>query len=147
MMTAMMIGVVGLSVAASPVAEAAVVNTALAPVKSANIVQQEGEQACTNQAQGQGGQQDVPNADPLASTIQGDPVPDIDVKIGKNPNRGSDGPGISSEGDPIVEAEQSNDCSLAQDLTVEQNAESGDDFSTTDQNLESGDDFSTTELA
>jgi len=113
------------------VAEAAVVNTALSPIKSANIVQQEGEQACTNQAQGQGGQQDVPNADPIASTIQGDPVPDVDVKIGK-PGTGSAGPGISSEGDPIVEAEQSNDCSLAQDLTVEQNAESGDDFSTTE---------------
>jgi hypothetical protein len=40
------------------------------------------------------------------------------------------GPGISSEGDPTVDADLSNDCSLEQNLEVDQNAESGDDLST-----------------
>ena len=79
-----------------------------------------------------GGRQAVANNDPTASTIQGDPVLDIDVKVGKNPGPNSAGPGVSSEGDPVVNAEQSNDCSLALDLAVVQNAESGDDFSTTE---------------
>jgi len=62
--------------------------------------------------------------------LQSDPIPDIDVKMGKNPGGAGAGPGISSEGDQTVDADLSNDCSLAQDLAVEQNAESGDDFST-----------------
>ena len=62
--------------------------------------------------------------------LQSDPIPDIDVKMGKNPGGSGAGPGISSEGDPTVNADLSNECSLEQNLTVDQNAESGDDLST-----------------
>jgi len=57
----MIIGVVGISVAAAPqAAEAGIINTTRSNIKSAAIVQQEAEQACTNQA-----------------TLEGDPVPDF----------------------------------------------------------------------
>jgi len=133
LMTAMIIGVVGISVAASPlVAEAGVINTTRSNIKSAPIVQQDGDVACINQAQGQGGQQAVPNTEQNAAgdELQSDPIPDIDVKMGKNPGGSGAGPGISSEGDPTVNADLSNECSLEQNLTVDQNAESGDDLST-----------------
>jgi hypothetical protein len=61
-----------------------------------------------------------------ADEIQGDPVPDIDVKIGKNPGGSGAGAGINSEGDPTVDAEQSNECSLALDQTVIQNGDTED---------------------
>jgi hypothetical protein len=131
--TAMIIGVVGISVAAAPqAAEAGSINTTRSNIKSGGIVQQDAEQACTNQALGQGGQQAVHNIEQNAAgdELQSDPIPDIDVKMGKNPGGAGAGPGISSEGDPTVDAYLSNDCSLEQNLAPEQNAESGDDFST-----------------
>src|SRR5215212_11705842 len=98
--TAMIIGVVGISVAASPlVAEAESINTTRSNIKSGAVAQQEAEQAPTNQALGQGVQQSIPNTEQNAVTGDGDPVPVVDVKIGKNPGGGSAGPGISSEGD------------------------------------------------
>src|SRR5215208_2839723 len=133
MMTAIMIGVVGISVAAAPlVAEATLVNTTRSNIKSAPIVQQDGDVSCINQAQGQGGQQAVPNTEQNAAgdELQSDPIPDIDVKMGKNPGGSGAGAGVSSEGDPTVNADLSNECSLEQNLTVDQNAESGDDLST-----------------
>jgi hypothetical protein len=139
MMTAMIIGVVGISAAASiPAAEAGSIITTRSNIKSQPIVQQEGDVACTNQAQGQGGQQAVANADPTAITeetdpIPGertDPIPGVDVKLGRNPGGSGAGAGVSSEGDPTVDAEQSNECGLEQNLTPEQNADTGDDLST-----------------
>jgi hypothetical protein len=130
MMTAMIIGVVGISVAAAPLAEATVVNTTRSNIKSAPIVQQDGDVACTNQAQGQGGQQAVPNADQETTSDRSDPIPGVDVKLGRNPGGSGAGAGVSSEGDPTVDAEQSNACALEQNLTPEQNADTGDDLST-----------------
>ncbi len=73
MMTAMIIGVVGISVAASiPAAEAGSISTTRSNIKSGNIVQQDGDVSCTNQAQGQGGQQAVANTDPTAITKRPD---------------------------------------------------------------------------
>ena len=131
LMTAMIIGgVVGIT--AAPLAEATAVNTTRSNIKSQPIIQQEGDVSCTNQALGQGGQQAVANND-LTSTgdqVQGDPVPDIDVKMGRNPGGSGAGAGVSSEGDPTVDAEQSNACSMEQNITAEQNHETGDDLST-----------------
>jgi hypothetical protein len=39
-----------------------------------------------NQAQNQGGQQAVPNTEQTTITERGDPVPDNDVKMGRNPS-------------------------------------------------------------
>jgi hypothetical protein len=131
--TAMIIGVVGISVAAAApqAAEAGSIVTTRSNIKSAPIIQQDGDVGCINQAQGQGGQQAVPNTEQnAAGGDRSDPIPDIDVKMGKNPGGAGAGPGISSEGDPTVDAYLSNDCSLEQNLAPEQNAESGDDFST-----------------
>jgi hypothetical protein len=60
---------------------------------------------------------------------EGDPIPGLDVKLGRNASGSGAGAGLSSEGDPTVEAEQSNACALEQNLTAEQNAETGDDLS------------------
>ncbi len=130
--TAMIIGVVGISVAAaSPAVEAIGINTTRANIKSAAIAQQDGDVSCINQAQGQGGQQAVPNTEQnTAGGDRSDPIPGVDVKLGRNPGGSGAGAGVSSEGDPTVNAEQSNDCALDQNLTADQNAESGDDFST-----------------
>jgi len=130
--TAMIIGVVGISVAAAPlVAEATVVNTTRSNIKTAPIIQQDGDVACINQAQGQGGQQAVPNTEQnAAGGDRSDPIPGVDVKLGKNPGGSGAGAGVSSEGDPTVNADLSNDCSLEQNLEADQNAESGDDSST-----------------
>jgi len=132
LMTAMIIGVVGISVATAPlVAEAAGVNTTRSNIKGAAIVQQDGDVACTNQALGQGGQQAVPNTEQnTAGGDRSDPIPGLDVKLGKNPGGSGAGAGVNSEGDSTVDADLSNDCSLEQNLTPDQNAESGDDFST-----------------
>ena len=120
----------GFSVAPLLGAEAGILNTTRSNIKSSAIGQQDGDVACTNQAQGQGGQQAVPNPDQETITERGDPIPDIDVKMGKNPTSGSaPGAGISSEGDPSVNAEQSNECSMAMEQTVEQNGDT-EDFST-----------------
>ena len=120
--------VAGFSVAPFLGAEADVVNTTRSNIKSSPIVAQEGDVSCTNQAQGQGGQQSVPNADQDTITERGDPVPDIDVKMGRNPGGSAAGAGVFSEGDPTVNAEQSNDCSLTMEQTVEQNGDT-EDFS------------------
>jgi hypothetical protein len=112
-----------------PGAEANLVNTTRSNIKASAIGQQEGDQSCINQAQGQGGQQAVPNPEQETITERGDPVPDIDVKVGKNPGGSAAGAGISSEGDPTVDAEQSNECSMAMEQTVEQNGDT-EDFST-----------------
>jgi hypothetical protein len=129
--TAVIIGVVGISVAASPAAKADVVNTTRSNIKSAPIIQQDGDVSCINQAQGQGGQQAVPNTEQnTAGGDRSDPIPGLDVKLGKNPGGSGAGAGISSEGDPTVDADLSNECSLEQNLTADQNAESGDDSST-----------------
>ena len=130
----MIIGVVGISVVATALqaAEAETINTTRSNIKSGAVAQQEAEQAPTNQALGQGGQQSIPNTEQNAAgdQLQSDPIPDIDVKMGKNPGGGSAGPGISSEGDPVVNAEQSIESPLTLDQAVDQNIESGDDFST-----------------
>jgi hypothetical protein len=47
----------------------------------------------------------------------------------RNPGGAGAGAGISSDGDPTVNAEQSNACSIAMEQTVEQNGET-EDFST-----------------
>jgi|SRR5215203_4618827 hypothetical protein len=131
LMAAMMIGVVGISVAAAPlVAEANQVNTTRSNIKTAAIGQQDADQACTNQAQGQGGQQAVPNTEQnTAGGDRSDPIPGVDVKLGKNPGGSGAGSGINSEGDPTVDAEQSVECSIAQEQTVENNGDT-EDFST-----------------
>ena len=126
LMTAMIIGVVGISVAASPlVAEATLVNTTRSNIKSAAIGQQGAEQACTNQAQGQGGQQSIPNTEQNAAgeELQSDPTPGLEFLTSVE--------GISSEGDLAVDAEQSNECSLALDQTVEQNGDTDDSSTNT----------------
>jgi len=131
--TAMMVGVVGISVvaAAPQAAEATAVNTTRSNIKAAAIAQQDGDVACINQAQGQGGQQAVPNTEQnAAGGDRSDPIPGVDVKLGKNPGGSGAGAGVSSEGDPTVNADLSNDCSLEQNLEADQNAESGDDSST-----------------
>jgi hypothetical protein len=119
----------GISIAPFLGAEATLVNTTRSNIKTAAIGQQEADQSCINQAQGQGGQQAVPNPEQTTITERGDPVPDIDVKMGKNPGGSAAGAGISSEGDPIANAEQSNECSIAMEQTVEQNGDT-EDFST-----------------
>ena len=134
MMTAMIIGgiVVGVSIAATApqAAEAAGVNTTRSNIKSSAIGQQDVDVACTNQAQGQGGQQSVPNTEQTTTTgDRSDPIPDIDVKMGKNPGGSGAGAGINSEGDPTVNAEQSNNCSPSLDQTVIQSGDTSD-FST-----------------
>jgi hypothetical protein len=119
----------GISIAPFLGAEANLINTTRSNIKSAAIGQQEADQSCLNQAQGQGGQQAVPNPEQTTVTERGDPVPDIDVKVGKNPGGSAAGAGISSEGDPTVDATQSNECSIAMEQTVEQNGDT-EDFST-----------------
>jgi hypothetical protein len=103
-------------------AEANLINTTRSNIKGSAVGQQEADQSCTNQAQGQGGQQAVPNPEQTTITERGDPVPDMDVSHGR-PG------GIASEGDPTVNAEQSNECSIAMEQTVEQNGDT-EDFST-----------------
>ena len=61
------------------------------------LVQQEGDVSCTNQAQGQGGQEDVPNADPTAITERGEPIPGVDVKLGGNPGGAGAAPGSETK--------------------------------------------------
>ncbi|HZB00431.1 MAG TPA: hypothetical protein VE308_05365 [Nitrososphaera sp.] len=119
----------GISIAPFLGAEAESINTTRSNIKSSSIAQQNADQVCTNQAQGQGGQQAVPNPEQTTIAERGDPVPDIDVKVGKNPGGSAAGAGISSEGDPTVDAEQSNECSIAMEQTVEQNGDT-EDFST-----------------
>jgi hypothetical protein len=119
----------GISIAPFLGAEATVVNTTRSNIKTVAIGQQEADQSCINQAQGQSGQQAVPNPDQETIAERGDPVPDIDVKVGKNPGGSAAGAGISSEGDPTVDAEQSNECSMAMEQTVKENGDT-DDFST-----------------
>jgi hypothetical protein len=112
-----------------PGAEATAVNTTRSNIKSAAIGVQEGDQSCTNQAQGQGGQQAVPNIEQntIGDSIQteSDPIPGLEVRFAEG--------GISSEGDPTVNAEQSNECSMAMEQTVEQNGDT-EDFSTNEWN-------------
>src|SRR5215212_11598312 len=130
--TAMVVGVVGISVvaAAPQAAEATAVNTTRSNIKAAAIAQQDGDVACINQAQGQGGQQAVPNTEQnAAGGDRSDPIPGVDVKLGKNPGGSGAGAGVSSEGDPTVNAEQSVECSIAQEQTVENNGDT-EDFST-----------------
>jgi hypothetical protein len=123
----------GLSIAPFLGAEATGINTTRSNIKSSPIVMQDADQSCTSQVQGQGGQQAVPNIEQntVSDSIQseGDPVPDIDVKMGRNPGGAGAGAGVSSEGDPTVDAAPSIDCSITQDLTVEQNGDT-EDFST-----------------
>ena len=109
----------GISIAPFLGAEAESISTTRSNIKSSPIAQQNADQSCTTQAQGQGGQQAVSNPEQTTITERGDPVPDIDVRM----------PFVTSEGDPTVNAEQSNDCSLEQNLTVEQNGDT-EDFST-----------------
>jgi hypothetical protein len=116
----------GFSVAPFLGAEAESINTTRSNIKNSPIVQQNGDVSCTNQAQGQGGQQAVPNTEQTTITERGDPVPDIDVKMGRNPGGAGAGAGISSEGDPTVDATQSNECSLTMEQTVEQNGDTED---------------------
>ncbi len=131
-MTAMMIGVVVgasviVAVAAPQAAEAGSISTTRSNIKSSPIVQQEGDVVCTTQAQGQGAQQSVPNTEQTTTTgDRSDPIPDIDVKMGRNPGGSGAGAGINSEGDPSVDAALSNECSLEQNLTVEQNGGTDD---------------------
>ena len=123
----------GISIAPFLGAEAESISTTRSNIKSSPIAQQNADQSCTNQAQGQGGQQAVPNIEQntVGDSIQseGDPVPGVDVKLGKNPGGLGAGAGISSEGDPTVDATQSNECSIAMEQTVEQNGDT-EDFST-----------------
>jgi type IV secretory pathway TrbL component len=130
MMTAMIIGLVGISVAAAPLtAQAGSISTTRSNIKATAIGQQDGGVSCTNQAQGQGGQQDVSNTEQNTAGIQSDPIPGVDVKLGKNPGGSGAGAGINSEGDPTVDAEQSNECALTLSQTVEQNGDTEDSSS------------------
>jgi hypothetical protein len=112
-------------------AEATLVNTTRSNIKGATIGQQDADQSCINQAQGQGGQRAVPNIEQntAGDRSQGDPVHDIDAKMGRNPGGAGAGAGISSESGPTVNAMQSNVCSIAMEQTVEQNGDT-EDFST-----------------
>jgi hypothetical protein len=120
----------GISIAPFLGAEAGTILTTRSNIKSSAIGQQEADQSCTNQAQGQGGQQAVPNIEQnTAGGERTDPIPGVDVKLGRNPGGAGAGAGISSEGDPTVDATQSNECSIAMEQTVEQNGDT-EDFST-----------------
>jgi len=102
-------------------AEAESINTTRSNIKGSAIGQQNADQSCINQAQGQGGQQAVPNTEQTTTADRADPIPGLEVRLAEA--------GISSEGDPTVNAEQSNECSIAMEQTVEQNGDT-EDFST-----------------
>jgi hypothetical protein len=74
--------IVGISVAAAAAAAAAAAcrNTTRSKIKNADVGQQVGDGACTNQVQGQGGQQDdVLYTEQTTTADQGDPIPRLDV--------------------------------------------------------------------
>jgi hypothetical protein len=126
--TAMIIGVVGISVAAAPqAAEAGPITTSRSNLKSM-VVQPEQEQTCINQVDGQGDKQALANPDQTQAPNQGDAQATLNADQSRS--------GDFTQGDPeiTVNADASNECSQELNVTVEDNGDVSDsditDFST-----------------
>jgi len=117
LMTAMIIGVVGISVAAAPlVAEAGPITTSRSNLKSM-VVQPEQEQTCINQVDGQGDKQATTNPDQTQAPNQGDAQATLNADQSRS--------GDFTQGDPeiTVNADASNECSQELNVTVEDNGD------------------------
>jgi len=113
----MIIGVVGISVAAAPlIAEAGPINTSRSNIK-AMVVQPEQEQTCINQVDGQGDKQALANPDQTQAPDQGDAQATLNADQSRS--------GDFTQGDPeiTVNADASNECSQELNVTVEDNGD------------------------
>jgi hypothetical protein len=116
LMAVMLIGVVGVSVAAIPAAEAAPINTSRSNIRALSA-QQEGQQTCINQVDGQGDKQAIANPDQTQAPDQGEAQATFNADQSRS--------GDFTQGDPTitVDSDPSNNCSQEQNLTV---VDSGD---------------------
>lgn len=115
-MTAMIIMVVGVSIAALPTAEAGPINTSRSNIKSL-VVQQEGEVTCINQVDGQGDKKAIANPDQTQATGQGD------AQATFNPDPSRSGDFTQGDTEITVDADQSTDRSFEQNQTIDLDAE------------------------
>lgn len=115
-MAVMLIGVVGVSVAAIPAAEAGPINTSRSNIRALST-QQEGQQTCINQVDGQGDKQAIANPDQTQAPNQGDAQATFNADQSRS--------GDFTQGDPTitVNSDPSNNCSQELNLTV---VDSGD---------------------
>jgi hypothetical protein len=119
LMTAMIIGVVGISVTASPAAEAGPIVTSRSNLKPM-VVQPEQEQSCINQVDGQGDKQATTNPDQTQAPDQGNAQATLNAEQSRE--------GDFTQGDPeiTVNADASNECSQELNITLEDNGDVSD---------------------